>query len=170
MLTASFGGSLAFTRQDGAQVFTLDEFHRDELHAVGFVQVVNADDVAMRDLSRQHQFLLESRQNRRIARQIGPNDLQPDGAVNLQVVRFVHRTHAAHAKQFLDFVAAAEDGADLQNGRADGGINRTGRAGTGVARSSESATIVASLEESRFTGGAGELGVIGLGEPEFRHA
>ena len=108
-------------QQDGAQVLTLDELHGDELDAVGFVQVVNADDVPVRDLPGQHQLLLEARQNGGIAGEVGTNDLQADHALHFHVAGFVDRAHAAHAEHFLDLVAAAEDIAFAEDGCADVG-------------------------------------------------
>ena len=47
--TASSGGNFLPLVDEGAQVLALDEFHGDELHAIAFAEVVNADDVAVRD-------------------------------------------------------------------------------------------------------------------------
>src|SRR2546426_7595994 len=46
-----------------AQVFALDKFHGDELQAIRFRQVVNADNVPMRHLTRENQLLLETFDN-----------------------------------------------------------------------------------------------------------
>ena len=119
MSTASSGESLPFARQDGAQVLTFDELHGDELHAVSFVQVVNADDVLVGDLPRQHQLLLEARQDGRITGQIGANDLESHDTLDFLVSGFVDRAHAAHAEQLPDLVAAAEDVAFMEDGGAD---------------------------------------------------
>ena len=45
-----FGWQFSALMDEGAQVVALDELHGDELHAVGFAEVVDADDVAVRDL------------------------------------------------------------------------------------------------------------------------
>ena len=131
-----------------AQVLTLDELHGDELHAVGFVQVVDADDVLMRDLPRQHQFLLEARQNGGIARKIGTNDLQSDNALHFHVAGLVDRAHAAHAEQLLDLVAAAEDVALMEDGGADIGEDwmrwRIGLPGRGLIAGTGDRTVSAS--------------------------
>ncbi len=50
MSTASSGATFAFSRMRRAQVLALDELHGDELDALGFRQVVDADHVAVRDL------------------------------------------------------------------------------------------------------------------------
>ena len=114
-----FRRQFALARQDGAQVLTFDELHGDELHAIGFVQVVNADDVLVRDLPGQHQLLLEARQDGGIPGQVGTNDLQPNNALDFHVAGFIDRAHAAHAEQLLDLVAAAENVAFVEDGRAD---------------------------------------------------
>ena len=81
------------------------------------------DDVFVRDLPRQDQLLLETRKNRRIAGQVGTNDLEADRAVNLEIVGLVNRTHAPHAQQCLDFVTPTEHAAHFENGGADGSEN-----------------------------------------------
>ena len=45
------------------KVAPLHEFHGDELHAVRFGKIVDADDVLVRHLVRGHQFLFESRED-----------------------------------------------------------------------------------------------------------
>ena len=52
----------------------------------------------------QQQFLLEARQNRRIAGKIGANNLERDHALEFQVARFVDRAHAAHAEQLDNII------------------------------------------------------------------
>ena len=50
----------ALVAQNRRQVRPLDVRHRDVLDAVDLSEVVNADDVLVRDLTRQEQFLLEA--------------------------------------------------------------------------------------------------------------
>ncbi len=128
-----FRGELSFLGKNRAQVLTFDELHGDELHAFGFAEVVDADDVPVRDLSRQDQFLFEARQNCRIAREVWPYDLQAQCTVDFQIVRLVDRAHAAHAQQFLDLVAAAQHAAHLEDRRPNRGINLLRHARTGIA-------------------------------------
>ena len=45
------GREFAALDEQAAQVLAFDELHGDELHAVGFAQVVDADNVAMRHLA-----------------------------------------------------------------------------------------------------------------------
>src|SRR5207244_6653406 len=70
------GGELGFLVYEGAEVFTLDVLHGDELHAFGFAQVVNADYIFVGDLASEEQFLLEAVENSRIAGQIGQTNFQ----------------------------------------------------------------------------------------------
>ncbi len=86
----------------------------------------------------------------------GPNDLETDRAVDFQVMGFVHRAHAAHAQQFLDFVAAAQNGADFENSRADRGENLTLDTPELDSRRRLPSAIVASFEESLFGDGGGD--------------
>ena len=66
-----FGIELFLLMNDGTKVLTLDVLHGDELHAFGFAQVVNTDDVFVRDLMGENQFLLEAVDNRLIAGELG---------------------------------------------------------------------------------------------------
>ena len=50
----------ALLAQDRRQVAALDVRHRDVLDAVDLAEVVNADDVLVRDLTREEQLLLEA--------------------------------------------------------------------------------------------------------------
>ena len=63
---------------EGSQILTLDELHRDELHARGFTEVVNADHVAVRDLVSEQQLLLKTGQDCRVRSQFRPDDFQRD--------------------------------------------------------------------------------------------
>ena len=48
-----FGRKLLALPDPAAQILALDEFHRDELHALAFTQVINPDDVAVRHALRE---------------------------------------------------------------------------------------------------------------------
>ena len=49
----------AFAAQDAVQILAVHEGHRDELEALDFAQVVDAEDVLVRDLRAEEQLLLE---------------------------------------------------------------------------------------------------------------
>ena len=89
---------------EGQQVLALDVLHGDELHSVGFTQVVNADDVAVRHLMSQQQFLLEAIDDGLVASQIGPDYLQRNGAVQFEVGRLINRAHAALPENLDDLI------------------------------------------------------------------
>src|SRR5205807_9906066 len=83
------GGELGFLVYEGAEVFTLDVLHGDELHPLGFAQVVNADYIFVGDLASEEQFLLEAVENSLIAGKIGSNDFQGYWPTQLAVHGFV---------------------------------------------------------------------------------
>src|SRR5579872_670617 len=99
------GLALSNTR---AQISAFDVLHGDELHAIGFAQVVNADYVPVRHLMREDQLLLEAVDDRRIGGEIGTNDFQGDGAIDLPVEGLVNRTHASFAEQRRYLIAIGE--------------------------------------------------------------
>ena len=114
-LDGLFGGKLPAQMDEGAQVFTLDVLHSDELHALGFAQVVDADDVAVRDLRGEDQLLLEALDDCGVSGVFAADRLEGDGAVQLDVPGFVDGAHAAFAEQRDDFVALSEEKARLKN-------------------------------------------------------
>ncbi len=54
------GCELASFEQQLAEVLPFHEIHGDELDSVGLSKIENANDVFMRDLTRENQFLLET--------------------------------------------------------------------------------------------------------------
>ena len=94
------------------QVRPLDERHRDVLDAVGLTQIVNAEDVLVRDLPREQQLLLEAPlevdADAGIRQHLGPDHLERDRDAELLVLRLVDRAHAADAQQPLDAVATGK--------------------------------------------------------------
>ena len=92
----------------GAQVLPLDKLHGDELDAVDFAKIENANHIFVGDFARQDQLLLEAPQHFFVQREFGTNDFQGHEAIELQVPRLVHRAHAAFAKHQHNFVASAE--------------------------------------------------------------
>src|SRR5262249_44277721 len=91
----SFGRELTLLGQQGLEVAALDEFHGDELDAVGFAQIENADHVAVRYLARQDELLLEALQNFRQSGQFGTDHFESHQAVEFTVAGFVYGAHAA---------------------------------------------------------------------------
>ena len=79
--------------------------------SIDFVDVINAADVGMRDLSGHPNFGVELGQSRGIAIHIGGQELQCDGLAELQVVGAKDFSHPAAAEASDDAVASAEEGA-----------------------------------------------------------
>ena len=95
------------------QVVALDVRHRDVLDAVDLAEVVNADDVLVRDLARQQQLLLEApldrpRRRRDRCAASGRITFRATGDAQLGVPGLIHGAHAADAEQPDDVVARAE--------------------------------------------------------------
>ena len=118
----------SFALDHRREVHALTYRHRDVLDAVDVAEVVDAHDVAVRDLSREQQLALEPAldiaRRPRIAGDFRPNNLQRDSHAQLFVPRLVDDAHAAGAELTLDSVARTEGHIHLQ---------RTGTAGGRVA-------------------------------------
>ncbi len=126
MLAASAGSSFFFSAKDALQVLAFDVLHGDELDPVGLAQIKNADDVLVRNLPREDQFLLEAPKNFGIGGHVGANHLDGDLAVQLFVVGLVNGTHAALSEQADDFIAAANGSAGTQLNESGGGDDAIG--------------------------------------------
>ena len=99
----------------------MDERHRDVLDAVDLAEIVDADDVFVRDLTGEQQFLLEAFfgfSRSAAATRVGANHFQRDGDAELRVPCLVDRSHAADAEHLDDVVSRAERLSNLE--RADG--------------------------------------------------
>jgi len=79
----------ALAREDAGQVGALDVRHRDVLDAVDLAEVVDADDVPVRDLPGEQQFplepLLDLLGGRRIRHRLRADDLDRDRDFQLLV-------------------------------------------------------------------------------------
>ncbi len=103
---------LAGIPQHRRQIRALEVRHRDVLDAVDFAEVVNADDVLVRDLPCEQQLLLEPALDRArgipIARRLGTDHFHRDHDVELGVPRLIHGAHPAHAEHADDPIARPE--------------------------------------------------------------
>jgi len=63
----------------------------------------------VRDQPGEDQFLLEALEDFRIGRHVRANDFQRNLALQLAVMRLVHRPHSALSQQTHDFVAPAQN-------------------------------------------------------------
>ena len=79
---------------------------------------MDPQNVGMRDLAREQQFPLESlfevSARRRIAENLGADDLESDGNIQLDVPRPIHDTHPANAELPFDPVARRKELPDVQ--------------------------------------------------------
>ena len=103
---------LAVAAQHVGERLPFDERHRQVLDALDVADVVNADDVLVRDLPREHELALEAQleiaRRRRIRLRDGPDHLDGDADAQLVIERLVDRAHAAGAEQFEDRVTRAD--------------------------------------------------------------
>ena len=111
-LQGALNRELAFALEQGRKVLALDVRHRDVLDALHLAEVVDAHHVAVRDLPREEELLLEAAlerlRRRRVRAGFRPDDLYGDHDAELGIPRLIHCAHAAEAKQSDDVVAIAE--------------------------------------------------------------
>src|SRR5690349_9893499 len=91
-----------------SQVSSLDEGHRDELHSSAFAEIVNAEDVLVRDAAGEKEFLLKALQDFRIRHELWPNDLERNHTIELQIVCLVDAAHTSFAQLAFHAIAWAE--------------------------------------------------------------
>ncbi len=101
---------LAFRGQQTREIGAVDERHRDVLDAVDLAHVVDADDVGMRDLPREHELALEpSLQLLRGQRiRIRLDHLERERQPQLGIPDVINGAHPAHAEQADDLIALAK--------------------------------------------------------------
>src|SRR5437660_520670 len=101
------GRQLTALAEQAAQVLPNDVFHSDEFNSAGFADIEDANDVLMCYLASKQKFLLKALDYLRIFRKIRTDAFQGDDAINVAVVGFVHRAHAAQAQHLLNLEAAS---------------------------------------------------------------
>ena len=93
---------------DRPERVALDELHGDEDLLFPLADVVNRDDVRMRD-PRHRPYLAHQARLRLLRpfaqRELGPDDLDRDIAIELRVARAVHHAHPTAADRLDDLVA-----------------------------------------------------------------
>ena len=114
--------------------------HRDVFDAADLAEIVDADDVTVRDLPGEQQLALEAALDigggHRIGHHLGANHFDGDGHRQFLVPRLIHRTHAAHAEEPDDVIARAEHLADAERAMIGGTPSREAGVGSGVAAES----------------------------------
>ena len=111
-LEHSIEGQPPLLFQDGRQIRSVHVRHRDVGDAVDLAQIVNADDVAMRDLPGEQQFALEALLERlrlfRIRSRFWSDHLDGNRHLERLVPGLVDRAHAALAEDTNDVIPRAE--------------------------------------------------------------
>ncbi len=87
-----------------AQRLSFEQFHHGEGASVVHAEIVNGEDVGMRQRGDRAGFTLEARERIRLLRDVGRQDLHRDVAGELLVVRPVDFAHAARPKDGADLV------------------------------------------------------------------
>src|SRR6185437_11433960 len=72
---------LALRLQDVMKIGAIDEGHRNELRPSNIAQIVNAENVPVRNLAGQQQHLFEALHGFRMDHQFGANQFEGDGTV-----------------------------------------------------------------------------------------
>ena len=93
-------------RNQRVERLALDELHRQETDAVGFLGRVDGDDVRVIEGGDGAGFAREAFEPRRIAGHVGRQHLERDVAAEPRIVRAIHLAHAACAERGDDLIRA----------------------------------------------------------------
>ena len=103
------GGEPSEALEHGGKLFAPDELHRDEAHPLVLADVVDAADVAVRNLARYANLSVKARERRAVQRERFGQELQRDGLFERQVFGAVDLAHATASQEADDAVALVED-------------------------------------------------------------
>ena len=109
MSKASSVGEAALLAEHLLQVDALEELHRDVAHAAVLAVLVDAADVAVRDLPRELDLAAETLGHLPGVHELGAQDLEGDHLVEHAVLGLVDHAHAAATERAQDLVAAGDD-------------------------------------------------------------
>ena len=122
---------LSFTRDQPGQIAAVDVRHRDVLDAVDLAEIVNANDVLVRDVPGEQQLALEAAleiaRGGGVLQRFGTNHLDRDDDGELFVPGLEHRAHAALTQRANEVIPAAEPHPRLQLRRRKTGAGACGR-------------------------------------------
>ncbi len=107
--------------QQSLQVFAVDVFHREEVLAVHFGDVVNAADVRMRNLAGQADLTQKMLKTPGTFLDIARQEFQGHRMPQLQVIRAIDLAHSAPAGERHDAIALGDFGS-RQEAPVDGRI------------------------------------------------
>ena len=106
----------ALVARELLEVGALDVLHRDVAHAAVLAVLVDAADVAVRDLARELDLVAEALRHLARVRELGAQHLDRHGLVEHAVVGLVDHAHAALAERAQDLVARGDDRALRERG------------------------------------------------------
>src|SRR2546427_945509 len=161
---------LALLPQHRREIGALDVWHRDVLHAFDVAEIVNADDVLVRDLAREQQLLLELpldlRRRVRVDGGVGADQLQGDRDAELRVPGVVDRAHAADPEQPDDVITGAEYLTGDEHLRVTSAARRSrqGAGGSCDARDVRIQLVSAAARRRRRRGGARRFKRVEIGD------
>ena len=102
-------GQGAVTIQELEQRLAFHVPHRQESQALALANVVETDDVAVRDLTRQHYLAAEAFDPLRFLAEVGPQQFQRDLYAERLVARAIDHAHPPDASEHDDAVAASDE-------------------------------------------------------------
>ena len=86
------------------------EFHAEVIGSLVLAEIMDLDDVVMRELSGGVGFANEAGDERGVLRPLGPHGFEGDLAIERKLTSQVDSTHAAAAQNLLDLIAAERRG------------------------------------------------------------
>ncbi len=122
----------AFFLENLAEILAFNEGHGDELGALEIVQIVNAQDILVRNSAGKKQFLFEALDDRGVADEIRLKRFERDRAREFLIERSVHLAHAASTEKFFDAKPGAKVLAGLRATTKTGAVGNA-RKRTGIA-------------------------------------
>jgi hypothetical protein len=105
----------AFIREKVAEIMTLDVLHGNKFKAARFSDIKDPNDVFMRNLASQEQFLGEAVNYLRLAGKVRANALERNDSINITIMGFIDSAHAAHTEDILDLKASPKHLSGLQD-------------------------------------------------------
>ena len=106
MMAIWWGGMGVGVTQDRRERSAVDVLHHDEVGAVVLTPVEDGDDVGMREVGRRLGLPTEALHEGAVDRELGEQDLEGDGPIELQVDGAVDLGHPATRHQVGQLVAS----------------------------------------------------------------
>ena len=101
-------GQPAFAAHHRREVLAGDVLHGQKLHAAGLAEVIDAEDVLVRDVAGELNLAFESLQDRRVTGKIEADDFQSDVAIELTIAGEVDLPHPTLPELLHDVVPLPE--------------------------------------------------------------